>query len=92
MKTRTIPDFDIFYAQLSAGRLEEIYRKLSHPAITELLESGTGNNLDLARWQELAQKLPSISFDIAAAATTHMLHEYHDWLCQYLQDPHPLPS
>lgn len=82
---RTIPDFGSFYEHLNPARLEAIYRDITHPALSELLAHGEGEDPDLSRMvSDLIQKLPRISFDIASAATIHLLHEYHQWLVEHV--------
>lgn len=82
---RTIPDFAAFYAQLDPGRLATLYQDITHPMLTDLFNQCEAEDPGASPvLRDLIKQLPQISFDIAAVATMHVLHEYHQWLVESL--------
>ncbi|MCL6600935.1 MAG: hypothetical protein K6T81_19695 [Alicyclobacillus macrosporangiidus] len=76
--------FSDFYSQLSTERLAKIYEGLTHETLSRMLNRvKSTTEHEKAALEELLEQLPSIIFDIAAVVSTHLLHEYHEWLAQH---------
>ncbi len=77
------PEFSEFYAQLSSERLGSIYESAIRSATTNLASvSGSSPQEWVTEW---TAKLPAIILDTSAVMSTHLLHEYHNWLKQYCE-------
>lgn len=82
---RNIPDFAAFYAQLDPGRLATLYQEITHPMLTKLFSQCEEEDPKPSGvLRDLIKQMPQISFDIAAVATMHVLHEYHQWFVESL--------
>ncbi len=82
------PEFSEFYAQLSSERLGSIYESVIRSATTGLASiSGSAPQEWVAEW---TAKLPAIILDTSSVMSTHLLHEYHNWLKQYCESKDPV--
>ncbi|AUW94156.1 MAG: hypothetical protein C7B44_11325 [Sulfobacillus thermosulfidooxidans] len=69
----TLPEFTVFYSQLNPDRLGKVYDN-ALKMLTDRLASG----------QESPETLSPVILDAAMILSTHLLHEYHNWLAQSL--------